>query len=396
MSVFPSDLRALFPAVRRRTYLNAAASSPLATSVALAIEAHLNDTVENGDVHFGEWLAFRESLRGKVAEFIGAQPAEIAFLGSTSAGFSAVASLWQQRSIRRVLTLEGEFPSTTIPFLQAGFSLEVVRPKPDGSTLIEQLAEALKPEVGAVAVSAVQFASGYRLDLEAVAKLCAERKVPWAVNAAQALGQVPIDVAKLGCDFLAAPSHKWMLGGFGAGIFFAKTGTLQGVKLPWSGWFSPPEALRWDAFAGAQKSRESARGFAARGVSVRAEASALEASMSWGALHGLGAGLDILSTIGVPAVLEHNVGLQFLLRAGLRSAGFAPNTPDDEAGLSGICVVPVEGDLSSAVRGLFKEGVVTSPRGGGVRISTHIFNDESDVENALAAFDKLGLKPKRK
>ena len=394
MSVFPSDLRALFPAVKRRTYLNAAASSPLATTVALAIEAHLNDTVENGDVHFAEWLAFRESLRGKVATFIGATPPEVAFLGSTSAGFSAVASLWSQRGIRRVLTLEGEFPSTTIPLLQAGMSLEVVRPRPDGATLAEQLDDALNAQVGAVAVSAVQFASGYRLDLEAVSRVCAERKVPWAVNAARALGQVPIDVAKLGCDFLAAPSHKWMLGGFGVGIFYAKAGTLQGVKLPWSGWFSTPDALRWDAFAGAQKSRESVKGFLAKGVSVRAEASALEASMSWGALHGLGAGVEILSTIGVPGVLEHNIGMQLLLRAGLRSAGFVPNTPDEEAGMSGICVVPVEGDLSAAVRALFKEGVVTSPRGGGVRISTHIFNDESDVEKALAAFDALGLKPK--
>jgi hypothetical protein len=92
-------------------------------------------------------------------------------------------------------------------------------------------------------------------------------------------------------------------------------------------------------------------------------------------------------------VLAHNQGLQGVLRAGLRKRGFVPNAPDAAAGLAGICVVPVAGELSAAVRGLFKEGVVTSPRGGGVRLSTHVFNDVTDVEKALAAFDRLGIKP---
>lgn len=393
MAVFPHDARSLFPAVKKRVYLNAAASSPLAIPVAAAIEAHLQDTVENGDVHFGEWLVLRDRLRERVARFIGATSGEVAFLGSTSHGFSAIAHLWAQRGIRRVLTLAGEFPSSTIPFLQAGLSLQVVKPRPDGSTAVEQLADALGPEVGAVAVSAVQFASGFRVDLDGVARLCRERGLPFAVNAAQALGQVPIDVRALGCEFLAAPSHKWLLGGFGTGVFFARRGTLEGRQLPWSGWFSPPDSLRWDAFAGAERSGETPEGFVARGVTIRPEACALEAGgTSWAALHGLSAAVDILESVGVPQVLAHNQKLQRLLRAGLRQRGFSPNAPDDEAGLSGICVVPVAGEVMPAVRALFKEGVVTSPRGGGVRMSTHVFNDESDVEAALAAFDRLGLR----
>lgn len=394
MAVFPHEVRSLFPAVKKRVYLNAAASSPLAVPVAAAIEAHLQDTVENGDVHFGEWLTFRDRLREKVARLIGATAAEVAFLGSTSHGFSAVAHNWAQRGIRRVLTLEGEFPSSTLPFLQAGLALQVVRPKADGSTTVEQLAEALGPEVGAVAVSAVQFASGFRVDLGGVARLCRDRGLPFAVNAAQALGQVPLDVQALGCEFLAAPSHKWLMGGYGTGVFFARKGTLEGRQLPWSGWFSPPDALRWDAFAGAQRSAESSQGFVARGVTIRPEPWALEAGgTSWAALFGLGAGVELLDSVGVPQVLAHNQKLQRVLRAGLRRRGFSPNAPDDDAGLSGICVVPVAGDLMAAVRALFKEGVVTSPRGGGVRLSTHVFNDEGDVGAALAAFDRVGLTP---
>lgn len=394
MSVFPSDVRTLFPAVKRRVYLNAAASSPLCTPVSLAIEAHLRDTVENGDVHFGEWLAFREKLRARTARLVGAAADEVAFLGSTSHGFSAVGAVWAQRGVKRVLTLEGEFPSTTVPLLQAGLELEVVRAKADGSTSVEQLEAALGKEVGAVAVSAVQFASGYRLDLDGVAALCRARGLRLAVNAAQAMGQVPLDVGRLGCEFLAAPSHKWLMGGYGVGVFFARAGALEGVRLPWAGWFSTPEAQRWDAFAGAQKERESEKGFGARGVAITPRAPALEAGgTAWAPLHGFGAAVEILEQVGVENVLAHNQGLQGELREGLRRRGFRPNAPDEPAGLSGICVVPVEGQALAVVRALFREGVVTTPRGIGVRVSTHVFNDGEDVQRALAAFDKVGARP---
>jgi cysteine desulfurase / selenocysteine lyase len=393
MSLIPSELRKLFPAVSRRAYLNAAASSPLATPVAEAIEAQVLDTMENGDVHFMEWLGFRDRLRERVGRFVGGTGSEIAFLGSTSMGFSVVGSVWKQRGIRKVLTLEGEFPSTTIPLLNAGLELEVVRASADGSTSVERLFSALTTEVGAVAVSAVQFASGFRIDLDEVARECRERRLPLAVNAAQALGQVPVDVAALGCEFLAAPSHKWMLGGFGVGVFYARSGSLAGVRLPVSGWFTPPESMRWDAFAGAARV-ETSVGFSASGVAVREEACALEAGgPAWAAMRGFAAGLELIESVGVELVLAHNQRLQKLLRAGLRSRGFVPRAPDDEAGLAGICVVPVSGEVLGVVRGLFKEGIVSSPRGGGVRLSTHVFNDESDVEKALSAFDAAGVRP---
>jgi selenocysteine lyase/cysteine desulfurase len=372
-------MRELFPALSRYAYLNAAASSPLATPVAEAAIAHLRESERSGDVGFPAWLAFNESLRARFARFIGAAPTQVAFTPSTSMGFNLVAELFKRRGIKEVLTLEGEFPSTTVPFLNLGLGLRVVKPRADGSYPIEDIAAALKPSTGAIALSAVQFASGFAVDLEALKKLGR----PIALNVAQALGQIRIDVR--GLDFLCGTSHKWFMGGYGTGFFYVREGWLEEHGLPWSGWFSPPESLRWQTFPGTQFNAD-----LAQGVDTHRSAAALEAGGGhWPALYSVGAALELLEEAGLDAIHAHNLSLQRLLRAGLEQRGFTPNAPL----CTGICVVRVDGDPLAAVRALLKHEVVVTPRGGGVRFSTHLYNDASDVERALAAIDKAGLKP---
>jgi len=178
-------MRALFPALRRYAYLNAASSSPLATPVADAAAAFLRETQEHGDVRFPAWLAFKESLH-EPARAVSQCARRAGGLHSLDVhGLSPRGELFRRRGIREVLTLEGEFPSTTIPFLNLGLRLRVVKPRPDGRYPVEDLAAALTPETGAVAVSAVQYGSGFMIDLEALATL----KVPVALNVAQALGR---------------------------------------------------------------------------------------------------------------------------------------------------------------------------------------------------------------
>jgi selenocysteine lyase/cysteine desulfurase len=372
-------MRELFPALSRYAYLNAAASSPLATPVAEAAIAHLRESQASGDVGFPAWLAFKESLRERFARFIGAPPTQVAFTPSTSMGFHLVAELFKRRGIKEVLTLEGEFPSTTVPFLNLGIGLRVVKPRADGSYAVEDVAAALKPETGAIALSAVQFASGFAIDLRALKTLGR----PIALNVAQALGQIRVDVS--GIDFLCGTSHKWFMGGYGTGFFYARAGWLEELGLPWSGWFSPPESLRWQTFPGTQWTAD-----LAQGLDTRRSAAALEAGGGhWPALYSAGAALELIEKAGLDNIHAHNLSLQRLLRAGLEQRGFKPNAPLS----TGICVVRVEGDPLSAVRALLKHDVVVTPRGGGVRFSTHLYNDASDVERALAAIDKAGLRP---
>lgn len=134
------------------------------------------------------------------------------------------------------------------------------------------------------------------------------------------------------------------------------------------------------------------RGFVARGASVRKEASALEGGGGmWLNCQALDAALGVHERLGDVLPTIHR--LQRVLRAGLRQRGFVPNAPDDESSASGICVVPVEGAPEDAVRALLKERVVTTARGGGLRISTHAYNTEEDLERLLSAIDRTRVRP---
>jgi selenocysteine lyase/cysteine desulfurase len=390
----PHALRALVPALQSSTWLNAAASSPLSQPVLDAMTAHLRETAERGDLGYAKWAAFKDQVRARLARFLGGSADEVAFTPSTSFGFHVIAQMLKARGIEEVLTLEAEFPSTTLPLLYDGLRLRGVRARPDGRFTLDDVEAALTPRTRAVAVSVVQFASGFRVDLEGVSRLCRDRGLALCLNAAQALGQVPLDVKRLGVDFLAATSHKWLMAGYGVGVLYVARDWLDAAPLPLGGWLSVEPHEQFDAWVHAQRT-DDAHGFTARGTKFRRQASALEAGGgAWVGLYGVDAALALHEALGVENTLTHNIGLQLHLREGLRRRGFTPNTPDEPSTLSGICVVPVAGSPQDVVRALLKEaGIVTTARGGGVRISTHAYNTGEDVERLLAAVDRLGVRP---
>lgn len=382
----------MFPALNELTWLNAAASSPLCTPVANAMRGVIDEAQRQGDIGFGRWLAQKEAVRAKLAAFIGAEATSIAFTPSTSFGMHVIASCLSARGVTEVLSLEHEFPSTTVPLLHHGLTVRGVRREADGSYPLARIEQALRPTTGAVAVSLVQFNSGYRVDIEGVARLCRERNLPLVINAAQALGQLPIDMKGLGASFLAATGHKWLGAGFGVGVLAIAPEFLDG--LPMAGWLSVPPESMWQAFPETARVDDAA-GFVAKGTRVRRDAAVLEGGGGpWIACHALEAALDVHVALTPTATFAHVQHLQRHLRAGLRRRGFVPTAPDEAHCSSGICVVPVRGAAEDAVRALQREArIVTTPRGGGLRISTHLFNTEEDLERLFHAVDRLGISP---
>jgi cysteine desulfurase/selenocysteine lyase len=395
MTIAVSNVRSLFPALPRFAYLNAAAASPLAAPVADVAKEYLEDMVMNGDLHWPQWLKQKEDLRARLARFIGGKVEEVAFTQSTSMGFSIVGRLLKARGIDTVVTLEGEFPSTTVPLLHAGLRLRVVRPRPDGSYPVSDIEAACGPEVGAIAVSAVLYASGYRINLAQLASMCRVKGLPLALNVAQALGQIPLDVGRLGVDFLCGTSHKWMFGGYGTGIFWAKDDWHDASHYPMAGWLSVRDDQLWDAFPGSARP-VGGQSFPVTHVDVREEPRAVEAGGSQHtSILTLSAALELHERLTIESTRNHIVKLQTKLREGLRKRGFVPNAPDAPEVSSGICVVHVEGSPNEAAKALLNQSVVTSARAGGLRISTHVYNDESDLERLFRSLELAGVRPRR-
>lgn len=387
----PTHVRALFPAIANACYLNAAASSPLCVPVKDALQAHLEETLQRGDASFMRWLAKKESVREQLAAFIGADKSDVAFTPNTSMGFWAAAELMARRGIKEVVTLEAEFPSTTIPLLNHGMTLRAVKARPDGSFHLDDIAAAITRNTGGVALSQVQYASGFQLDVAAVGDLCRERNLFFALNACQALGQVRVDAKASGADVICGTSHKWLMASFGGGIFYGKRELFEDGPAPWAGWLSTETPWLMDPLFGADVTDEG-KVKVAVGTKTKPAAPVLEAgSHPWTPILGIGAGLEVLESVGIHEIARHNKTLQLELRAQLRRRGFVPNAPDENA--AGICVIRVQGAPDEVAKALAKEGVLTSARGGGIRISTHVFNSLEDVARICDVIDRIGVRP---
>ena len=366
------QFRAQFPALERQTWVNAAATSPIPLRVHEASRRHMDDLLLGGDRQLPRWLEGVRRSRERVAAAIGGDPTEIAFTPSTSHSMNLVASMLRDEGVREVVTLDTEFPATTLPLLHHGLQLRFVEPQ-GGRYTPEAIEAAISPAVGALVVSHVQFGLGAAVDLRALGAIARAKGCRFVVNATQSLGARPIDVRAASADFLVATGHKWACAGYGAGIFWARREVLARHRFPFAGWLSVEHAERMDN----------------RSLQLLQTAQAAEVgTFAFDAPLRLGAALEVLGGPGFDAIHARIVALTDELRRGLRTLGFAPLTPDDPDVRSGITSFPVA-DPEAFVAALAARDVFASPRRGAVRVSLHAYNDAGDVARTLEAIEAV-------
>jgi cysteine desulfurase/selenocysteine lyase len=373
-------LRAAFPALKRHTYVNAAAASPLPRPVFDAANELATSMMQDGDLHFDAWLAAREKTRAGVAKLLNASAREVGFTSGTSNSMNLIAQMIWESGGRRVVTLASEFPASTLPFLHRRFEVRFVEPR-GGVYRIEDIAEAVDGHTSALVVSHVQYGSGFALDLDQLGALAQARHCRFVVNATQSVGARPIDVRASRIDFLAAVGHKWLCAGYGAGLFYARESLLHELRLPVAGWTS---VLRPELMEN-------------RRLELRREASAVEVGCpAFDAIVRLGAAVELLSAPGTARIHEYILELTEELRDGLREIGIEPVTPDDPTSRSGITAF-VTPDPAGFVKALEKRKIQASARQGAVRIALHAYNDSKDVQRVLEAVELLARRtPTRK
>ncbi|HAT43838.1 MAG TPA: aminotransferase, partial [Ktedonobacter sp.] len=145
---------------------------------------------------------------------------------------------WQEGD--SISSAEGEFPSNVYPWLnlrELGVRVQTVAMR-DRRILAEDTFASINERTRLVSLSLVEFSTGYRNDIAAIARYCHERGVLCGIDAMQALGAVDIDVQALGVDFLAAGSHKWLLAPRTTGILYVSDELLRQLKTPRRGWHS--------------------------------------------------------------------------------------------------------------------------------------------------------------
>ena len=363
MSTQWEEVRADFPGVAGKAYLNAAATSLIPRPVREVVSAFYREHEEGGDRHWDTWMARRELVREKVAHFIGAEPEEIAFVPNTSTGINLIVDLLEGDGA--VLSDELEFPTVTLPWIHRGVSVRFV-PAVEGVLRVESFLEGQAPRAATIAISHVQYSNGCRQDLDAFGEIKGTRHL--VVCASQSLGAFPVDVKRSRIDALATAGHKWLGAGFGAGFCFIRKGLLEK---------RPPRAVGW-------LSGEDPFGFDNRQMRVLDSNARTEMGCpSFGPIHALGAAVDYLLGIGADAIAERVLELNMYLTFRLERAGFEVLSPG--AGhRSAETLVRLEAP-SEACAFLLEREIYVSEKPEGARIATHFYNDETDIDTCVSA-----------
>ncbi|HYW73128.1 MAG TPA: aminotransferase class V-fold PLP-dependent enzyme [Pyrinomonadaceae bacterium] len=366
-----SAIRTRFPVTERFAYLNSAAAGPLSVASQAAAAGYYEKMMRDGDVHWNRWLADREAVRHKIAAFINAEPEEIALTTNTSQGINVIVDALEGRG--EVISSELEFPVTTLPWMHRRIPVHRLPPIA-GEVRLEEIERAMQqPRTGIIALSHVQFSNGFRIDPEAVGNLKGNHA--FVLNASQSAGAFAIDVQRMKIDALCATGHKWLLSGYGSGFVYLSRELLNESMSRAIGWLSveDPFAMRNDEF----RPRHDAAARVELGCPPFA------------GIFSLGASLDLINEAGIESIQPRVLELNRYLTSRLAEAGWEVLSPlRDEAMRSAETLVAVE-QPHEVARKLFQSGVLVTEKPEGIRVATHFFNNEDDVERLIAALREI-------
>lgn len=223
-------------------YLNHAAISPLPKSTVKAIQKFLTEREYGPVENFETWSAIVKETRNRIGKLINApDPIQITFMGNTSDAISAVAEGFDWNAGDEIILNTIEFPANVQPFRileKKGVRLVYAEPDQNGYITAENLEQAITSKTRMLSISAVQYLTGFRADLETIGQLCRNHGIFFVVDAIQGLGAVNIDVQKSQIDALATGAHKWLMSPMGTGFLYLSERISNRLKPSKTGWLS--------------------------------------------------------------------------------------------------------------------------------------------------------------
>jgi cysteine desulfurase/selenocysteine lyase len=373
--------RSMFPHIGAgKIYLNHAATSPLSIHVVEAMSRHIVDrssgTIDNYPVE----LQNSNECRTLIQRLINAEsPDRIALATNTSDAINIVTSGIPWKTGDRVLLNDIEFPANVYPYLplkRYGVELDILQSR-DGKTTVEMIENGLTPRTRVVALSAVQFLSGYRADLAAIGAMCRKRGILFVVDGIQAVGAVPIDVQAMKIDAMSAGAQKWQMSPHGSGFLYITEALQTALQQKYIGWLSVADPWQFSKFD--QPLATSAKRYEG-------------GTLNFPSIIGMKAALETLLGVGIAKIESHVLALTARLREGLQAGGpFASITPEIDSERAGIIAfAATDGrDLTPVLAGLQQRRIDASLREGKLRFSPHFYNSPTEIDMAIGAVREL-------
>ncbi len=362
----------LFPSTRRLCYLNHAAIAPWPSTVSQAVQAFAEENTQFGARDYDAWMAREDDCRQRFADLLNASGDDIALLKNTSEGLSVVAQGLPWQAGDNIVIPDCEFPSNWLPWAKLesrgvelrSCDIHVAEPE-------QALQQACDERTRLVAVSAIQYADGLRLQLPRLGRFCRQHGILFCVDAIQQLGMLPLDVQACQIDFLSADAHKWLLGPEGLAVFYTRPEVREQLQLNQTGWrqMDNPFQFQRDVW----------------------EPSATARRFEPGSPNMLGivathAALGLLLEIGMSQVAQAALGNAEYLRSQLAARDdieiLGPQAPERRSAIvnfrpRGLSPKKLYQDLREA-------RVISALRGAGIRLSPHFYQSTELLDQGLA------------
>lgn len=373
------EVRSLFPITEHAVYLNHAAVSAPPKATIEAVKLQLEDVTQNGSLNFRDWIATKGRVRQLLAEMLGARPEQVALMRNTSDSLSTVANGLKWRAGDNIVSFRNEFPSNVYPWLRIRDTQAVelrMCPEHDGRIDLAELINLVDSRTRIVALSHVQYASGFRSDLERVGRATRARAndALFVVDAIQALGVLPVETEFV--DVAAAAGHKWLLTPEGVGLLYLSDRARERIEPTLVGWVSVPQPEEYSNFQ-----QEWNRG-----------ALAWETGTGPAALiYGMEASLRLLLNTGVARIALYLEEVTEYLCERMRSAEYRSryrivSSREKSERSQIVCIQHLEGLTASDLYGQLKrKNIITAPRGDRLRISPHFYNTYTEIDQLLEA-----------
>ncbi|MEE9533255.1 MAG: aminotransferase class V-fold PLP-dependent enzyme [Acidimicrobiia bacterium] len=377
-------IRGQIPALDKSIYMNTGGSGPMPRS---AIDV-IRDTYETAGTQGPDIPTVRgpireqfEETRKTVARFFGVTPEEIALLRSVSEGLSTVAYGMEWSPGDEVIVTDEEHPSGIMIWLslaeQKGIKVKKLPLVNDKTELLAGLDRLITDRTRLLCLSHVTTDTGTRLPAVEICSMAHDRGVPVAYDAAQSAGQFPVDLAEIDCDFYACTGHKWLLGGWGTGIFYVKREWVDRLKVSWTG----SQAGTWNRDTDELQFSDTAHRF------------------EFGGRHdplynAMGKAMEFVDSTGLSEIEARVRGLTDRLKAGIaETSGVTLRSPESPEFSTGIVTFSVNGltgdDLNAQMWERWRVLGRAALKHSAMRLSTAFFTSDQEIDTVISAMGTL-------
>ena len=339
------------------------------TTAINAVLSQLRDVSENGSLNYTDWIATKNRARELVAGMLGVKAEQIAFMRNTSDGFGTVAAGLKWEKGDNIVSFEQEFPANFYAWrrVRDTFGVELrLCPEREGRIDLDEFIGLIDSNTKLIAISAVQFASGFKADLERIGRATRAVDALFAVDIIQGLGACGFDLPAQFVDIASGASHKWLCAPEGCGILYLSDRARERVDPAIVGWISVETP--WD--------------FENREQPFKSNALAWESGTGASSLfYGLEQSLKLLTDTGLDRIETYLDELTDTLCDAIGGKNYeivSSRLPGEKSSI--VCIRHRDGiGCNEVAERLEKERVVISPRVDRIRIAPHFYNNQDDI-----------------